>query len=210
MACAFDGVTRMCARYNRLMRQATRTQGAASSSSPRPERIRIDGPFAIVAQEDLSIVFWGTVPLYHFRNDDKIGRHAAAVELVRFHGLGPEVVAEALKVSRRTMYRVLERFDEGGVGGLVGLKRRGPAGKSRRVESQKASARRQLPVVSRRGAARRTLTGPARGPDPLQQSLPAEGESRPAEDPRPRLPDRGESTGPAAGGEGAFSPSGRR
>jgi hypothetical protein len=193
------------------MRERTRTQGAASSSSPRPERTRIDGPFAIVTQEDLSIVVWGTVPLYHFRNDDKMGRHAAAVELVRFHHLGPEVVAEALKMSRRTMYRVLERFDEGGLGGLVGQKRGGPAGKSRKVEPRKASARRQLRGAGHRGAARRSLKeAPAVAPDSPQPSLPAEGESPPAGDPFPHLPDRGEAGEPTPAGQGGFSPSGRR
>jgi transposase len=103
-------------------RRSTRRR-ASRSSAHKLRRVRIDdGPFAVVTQGDLLVVFWGTVPLYSLRANDRLGRYAAAVDLVRLHHLRPEAVGESLGISRRTMYRLLERFKKGGVAALLGSK----------------------------------------------------------------------------------------
>jgi hypothetical protein len=57
-------------------------------------RVRIgNSPFAVVRQDDLLVVFWGTVPLYPFRESDRLGRYVAAVELS--YMLVPEFASEA-------------------------------------------------------------------------------------------------------------------
>ena len=134
----------MCARYSIFMRLDTR---AFARKIPR---VRIDeGPFAVVSKGDLSVVFWGTIPLYHFRADDRVGRYTAAVELVRLHGLGPEAVADALGVSPRTMFRLLNRFDERGADGLLGRK-----GCRKPTKIRDAQERRLLELM-RRGVSHR-------------------------------------------------------
>lgn len=141
-----------------------RSRGARRSPrrSEKLHRVRIDeSPFALVDKGDVTVVFWGTVPLYQFRKDDRLGRYVAVVDLVEFHGLRALAVAQAFGLGMKTVYRLLKRHREGGVGALLG-------GKGCRMPTKILGAKaRQLLELRRRGvpfreAARRigvSLTG---------------------------------------------------
>lgn len=117
---------------------------------PKPLRVRIgDSPYAVVSQGDLNIVMRGTVVLYHFRTDDRVGRYVAAVDLVLLHEVGLAAVARGLGLPRRSVYRVLARFQAAGVDGLAGGK-----GCRKPTKIRDAEAR-QLLVLKRQGASHR-------------------------------------------------------
>lgn len=62
------------------------------------------------------------MPLRSFRADDDLGRYAAAVDLVNLHKLQVRSVSGALGVDERTLFRLLQRFESGGVESLLGRK----------------------------------------------------------------------------------------
>lgn len=124
--------------------------GNLASVSRTGVRVRIDGgPFAVVSQGDLFVVFWGTVPLYSFRDNDRLGRYVAAVDLVRFHELPVRSVAKAIGVNERTIFRLLKRFEAGGVDSLLG--RKGCRKPTKILDAQA----RQLLELKRQGASHR-------------------------------------------------------
>lgn len=105
--------------------------------------------FALVAEGDLFVVsrstLLGVVPLYHFTRDDAVGRYLAMVDLVRHHGLYANEVADAFAVHRATLHRMLRRFSEKGVRGLV-------PGKGRRMPTKiKDAVARRLLELKKQG-----------------------------------------------------------
>ena len=128
-------------------------QSSARQSERSPEKLhraRVGAsPFAVVGNGDLVAVFWGTVPLYQFRKDDVVGRYVAAVELVQFHRLRAEFVAPALGLGVRTVYRLLKRYEKGGVSALLGST-------GRRMPTKLRGAKaRQLVELRKRGVSYR-------------------------------------------------------
>jgi transposase len=131
-------------------------KGAQRRASPSARyvagvrRVRIgESRFAVVAQGDLVVVFWGTVPTYSFRANDRLGRYVVAVDLVRFHELPVRAVGKALGLGERTLFRLLKRFEKGGVDALLGRKGRRMPTKIRDAEA------RRLLELKRRGASHR-------------------------------------------------------
>ena len=97
-----------------------------------------------------STVF-GTVPLYHFARDDTVGRYLAMVDLVRHHDLFANEVADAFDVHRATLHRMLKRFGEQGVLGLV-------PGKGRRMPTKiKDAVERRLLELKSQGVSNRDV-----------------------------------------------------
>ena len=133
--------------YSSLMKRVPGRVSPPSRSLYKTKRVRIDdGPFAVVGQRDLFAVFWGTVPLYSFRAKDRLGRYAAAVDLVRLHDLPVRSISKAFGLGERTIFRLLRRFEDKGVDGLLGRKRYGRPTKILDAEA------RQLLELKRQGA----------------------------------------------------------
>lgn len=168
-----------------------RSTRRAQSPKEKLRRVRVgNSPFALVEKGDNTVVFWGTVPLYQFRKDDRHGRYVAAVELIQFHGLHAAQVAKVIGLGIQTVYRLLKRYEEGGVAGLLG-------GTGRRMPTKVLGAKaRQLIELRKRGvsyrkAARRigvSLTGAYAAAHRLSPAEPSAG-STSLRDEADRLPE---------------------
>lgn len=167
-----------------------RTGGSGGRS--HTSRVRIgDSPFAVVQREDLVAIFWGTVPLYSFRETDRLGRYVAAVNLVRHHELPVRAVAKAIGVDERTIFRLLKRFDAGGVDALLGCKRGKRRGKPKsfRVEAERLLRRKRQragsPDATRPlDVSRLTEATAQRRPEPTKKEPESEAErSEPRQEP---------------------------
>lgn len=161
-----------------------------SGGRSHTSRVRIgDSPFAVVQSGDLVAIFWGTVPLYSFRESDRLGRYVAAVDLVRHHELPVRAVAKAIGVEERTIFRLLKRFDAGGVEALLGRKRGKSPGKPKsfRVRAQQQLKRKRQRVTSPdatgpQDVSRLTEPTAQRPPEPTREGPEAEG-SEPRQEP---------------------------
>lgn len=131
---------------------------APSSRQDRVEvsqRIPLSSGFFLATEGELCVLsrstVFGTVPLYHFTRDDAAGRYLAMVDLVRHHGLQATEVADAFSVHRATLHRMLNRFEEGGVRGLI-------PGKGRRMPTKiKDAVARRLVELKKQGASNREV-----------------------------------------------------
>jgi hypothetical protein len=109
--------------------------------------------FVLAGEGDLFVVsrvtVFGSVPLYHFTRDDTVTRYLAMVDLVRHHDLYANEVADAFDVHRATLHRMLNRFAEQGVRGLL-------PGKGRRMPTKiKDAVERRLLELNRQGVSNR-------------------------------------------------------
>lgn len=142
--------------------RGVRSTRPSRATKQKLHRVRVgNSPFAVVDRGDVVVVFWGTVPLFQFRKDDRLGRYVAAVELIQFHGLRPAWVAAAIGLGIQTIYRLLKRYEKGGVDALLGR-----TGRRMPTKVRGAKARHLIELrergVSYREAARRigvSLTG---------------------------------------------------
>jgi len=89
--------------------------------------IRINGRAEVHMSGEVKCLIVGGIPLLTWASDDVAGEHFAMVQLVRDGLAGPTEIAEAFGTTRRTVYRAMRRFAEGGLAALVHRKH-GPKG----------------------------------------------------------------------------------
>lgn len=128
------------------------------SIRPVVHRVPIGKGFDLVREGDLFVVFFGAMPLYHFRVDDTPARYLAAVDLVRHHGVKVLHVAAVLGMHRVTLHKMLKRFDEAGIQSLFPGKGRRMPTKIRDAVERRLLELKQLGATDRQAARRLGLS----------------------------------------------------
>lgn len=86
---------------------------------PEGSRVPIERGFELGADGDLRIVFLGMWALHHFRRDDVAGRNVVLCDLALHRGVKVTALASAFGLSRVMIHRVITRYQQRGLPGVI-------------------------------------------------------------------------------------------
>jgi transposase len=122
-----------------------------------PSTIHISSKCNYRDEGDLRVIFASGIPLLHYAREDKAANQYAMVHLIETGLASQQEVAEAFNCSRLTIYRAINKYNEGGMAALM-PKKRGPKdgskvnkAKSRRIVELKEKGLTNLEIGSRLG-----------------------------------------------------------
>ena len=90
-----------------------------------PSTIHISSQCNYREEGDIRVIFANGIPLLHYAKEDKAANQYAMVHLVETGLASQQEVAEAFNCSRLTVYRAINKYNQGGMAALM-PKKRGP------------------------------------------------------------------------------------